>query len=118
MINVRLDPRLWARVKVVAGQRGITLERWVAEALDAHLAQHQERGSQPAIAGAEGPLTELARRVAALEWAVDHLAQAIAADMPAASAAGGEGPGGGAVEDGATMEAESDAIVACAHSVE
>ena len=108
MINVRLDPQLWVRVKGAAGERGITLERWVAEALDAHIAlQQRGRGAQPAAAGADLPLTDLARRVAALEWAVDHLARAIDADLPDGPAAESEAAGSAAAAADGTMAAAS-----------
>ena len=81
MINVRLDPRLWTRAKVAAGQRGITLERWVTEALEAHLAhQPQVRVPDASDLGSPAP-SELARRVASLEEAVEQLAQAIGAAL-------------------------------------
>ena len=37
MVNVRLNPGLWGRAKAAAGHRGITLERWMSEAIEAHL---------------------------------------------------------------------------------
>ena len=105
MTNIRLDPALWARVKAAAGERGTTLERWVSEALERHLA----RGAQPARAdGTPGPgpsrhaqpqdgappadaLQALHWRVEALEQAVDFLANEVGAGF----ARGGAPPAGG-----------------------
>jgi hypothetical protein len=99
MTNIRLDPALWARVKGAAGQRGITLERWVTEALEAQLYRGApaESGAGPvdgpleASAGAPGgerpgapedPLQALHWRVEALEHAVDYLAGVVGAGFP------------------------------------
>ena len=111
MINVRLDPRLWARAKVAAGQRGITLERWVTEALEAHLA-HQPRVPHFDSTDLDWPApSELARRVAALEEAVEQLVQAIGAGLVEEPAAG-FGPSGSAVgEVGGMLTSADDAGV-------
>ena len=102
MINVRLNPEVWKRAKACASERGTTLERWVTEALEAHVAR-QARG-RAAGAGAEAPSaangadSELAWRVAALEQAVDHLAAQMSAVVPGGVAAvigGGSVPAGG-----------------------
>ncbi|MBI3973822.1 MAG: hypothetical protein HY332_21300 [Chloroflexi bacterium] len=95
MVNVRLNPGLWTRVKAAAGEQGTTLERWVTEALEAHLSRH--------AAGKDGvsePNPELQRyedlswRVAALEGAIDYLANAIGAGLP-----GGTAPNAAATPD-------------------
>jgi hypothetical protein len=88
MINVRLSPELWQRAKAAAGARGMTLERWVTDALEAHLVQEPR-----AKAVDEG---DLAWRVAALEQAVDYLASAIGAGFPDQSPAP-NGPASGAL---------------------
>lgn len=75
MINVRLNPELWQRAKAAAGARGLTLERWVTDALEAHL-DHDAPGSTPS------EQSDLAWRVAALEQAVDYLASAMGAGFP------------------------------------
>ena len=76
MINVRLNPELWNRAKAAAGERGQTLERWVTDALDAHVTA--TRTGAAGAAGTEGDvgpaMADLTWRVAALEQAVDHLA--------------------------------------------
>ena len=78
MVNVRLNPVLWSRAKADAGRRGITLERWMAEAIDAHLerdaADHADRGALTSHS--------LEWRVAALEEAVDYLASSVGAGLP------------------------------------
>lgn len=95
MTNVRLDPTLWARVKATAGARGVTLERWVAEALEAHIARYEAQPaghSAPTAARATataGDLQDLYWRVEALEAAVDYLAGAIGAGFPPSSPSGG-----------------------------
>jgi hypothetical protein len=84
MINVRLNPRLWDRAKAAASERGTTLERWVTEALEAHIARQQ--GRAPVASGASSTTeSELAWRVSALEQAVDYLAQAMGAGLPGGS---------------------------------
>jgi hypothetical protein len=107
MTNIRLDPDLWARVKAVASQRGMTLERWVSDALEAHLQPDPASGGaapdgiarRTINAGAEGgspghddtsgdgqaPGAEtqaLHWRVEALEAAVDYLASVVGSDFP------------------------------------
>ena len=78
MVNVRLNPALWGRAKADAGRRGITLERWMAEAIDAHL----ERDDAHGVDGSAKPNQSLEWRVAALEEAVDYLASSIGAGLP------------------------------------
>ena len=78
MVNVRLNPVLWGRAKADAGRRGITLERWMAEAIEAHL--DREEANVP-DGGAQGNQS-LEWRVAALEEAVDYLATSIGAGLP------------------------------------
>lgn len=92
MINVRLNPQLWARAKAAASNRGTTLERWVTEALEAHIAAQQGGSAARSNNGDEASAmeSELAWRVSALEQAVDYLAQAIGAGLP------GGGPGAAA----------------------
>ncbi len=80
MINVRLDPEVWKRAKAAAGERGQTLERWVTDALEAHIAVTRSGGAS--AAGADGvaggaDMAELTRRVTELEQAVDYLAQQV-----------------------------------------
>lgn len=78
MVNVRLNPVLWGRAKADAGRRGITLERWMAEAIESHL-------DREAASSAEGdaPANQsLEWRVAALEEAVDYLASSMGAGLP------------------------------------
>jgi HicB-like protein involved in pilus formation len=91
MINVRLSPELWKRAKSAAGERGQTLERWVTDALEAHIAA--TRGGAPggataaAATSANGAeMGELTWRVSALEQAVDYLANQMGAGLPAAAA--------------------------------
>ena len=92
MINVRLSPELWKRAKSAAGERGQTLERWVTDALEAHIAATRGGPSGGAGPGA-GPspngteMGELTWRVSALEQAVDYLASQMGAGLPAAAAA-------------------------------
>lgn len=79
MINVRLNPELWNRAKAAAGERGQTLERWVTDALNAHVTATRTGGAGGAGgAGTEGDVrpavADLTWRVSALEQAVDHLA--------------------------------------------
>jgi hypothetical protein len=50
MTNIRLDPELWARVKAAASERGTTLERWVSDALEAHM--HSPRSGGASAPGA------------------------------------------------------------------
>jgi hypothetical protein len=117
MTNIRLDPVLWARVKGAAGQRGITLERWVSEALEAQLYRGGSAATEPAAppAAAENgapppapggadaaapadPLRALHWRVEALEQAVDYLAGVVGAGFPLSAgeaAAGGRPAAGG-----------------------
>ena len=91
MINVRLDPQVWARAKACASERGTTLERWVTEALEAHVARQRRGTAAGADAGATSAAgsaeSDLAWRVAALEQAVDHLAAQIIAVVPGGVAA-------------------------------
>jgi hypothetical protein len=108
MTNIRLDPALWARVKAAAGQRGITLERWVSEALETNLQRDAQAAGEPAPgdgrtqhpaevdgtgapgapggSGAQGvpadALQALHWRVEALEQAVDYLAGIVGAGFP------------------------------------
>jgi hypothetical protein len=92
MINVRLSPELWKRAKAAAGERGQTLERWVTDALEAHIAA--TRGGTAAVpavgataaAGNGAELGELTWRVSALEQAVDFLASQMGGGFPAAGA--------------------------------
>lgn len=74
MINVRLNPELWQRAKAAAGAKGLTLERWVTDALEAHLDQDTD--------GSTSEGSDLAWRVAALEQAVDYLASTMGAGFP------------------------------------
>lgn len=117
MTNIRLDPALWTRVKSAANERGTTLERWVAEALEAHLqtapswsghapAVQDERAPDRTIAptakASDGlPETPEARadelqalrwRVQALEAAVDYLAGVVGAGFPPGSSRKGSQP--------------------------
>jgi hypothetical protein len=80
MVNIRLSEALWNRAKASAGERGMTLERWVTDALEAHICGSAQGagGAPPAPAGDDG----LAWRVAALEAAVDYLAQATGVGFP------------------------------------
>ena len=93
MINVRLSPELWKRAKAAAGERGQTLERWVTDALEAHIAATRggaaaPPGGAPAAAAANGAeLGELTWRVSALEQAVDYLASQMGAGLPAGAGA-------------------------------
>ena len=90
MINVRLSPELWKRAKAAAGERGQTLERWVTDALEAHISATRGAGPAGATAtpGANGAeMGELTWRVSALEQAVDYLANQMGAGLPAAAAA-------------------------------
>lgn len=82
MVNVRLNPVLWQRAKAAASARGITLERWVTDALEAHL---DHDGSE-----SEDEPTDLAWRVAALEQAVDYLASMVGG-FPSRGPAGSAG---------------------------
>ncbi len=85
MINVRLDPEVWKRAKAAAGERGQTLERWVTEALEAHIAVTRAGGAALAANGAGAiDLAELTRRVTELEQAVDYLATQIVSGQPSA----------------------------------
>src|SRR6266498_1599823 len=87
MINVRLNPELWKRAKSAAGERGQTLERWVTDALEAHIAA--TRGGPPTTGGASTNGTELGDltwRVSALEQAIDYLASQIGGGFPTAAA--------------------------------
>ena len=94
MINVRLNPGLWSRAKAAASERGTTLERWVTEALEAHISDHG-RADGAVSATTSAAESELAWRVSALEQAVDYLAQSMGAGLPggmtgSAAAGGGE----------------------------
>ena len=78
MVNVRLNPVLWGRAKADAGRRGITLERWMAEAIETHLDREAANS-----ADGDGPANQsLEWRVAALEEAVDYLASSMGAGLP------------------------------------
>ncbi len=80
MVNVRLNPGLWGRAKANAGHRGITLERWMSEAIEAHLDRPGDSASE---VGSKGPtVADLAWRVGALEQAVDYLAASVGATLP------------------------------------
>jgi hypothetical protein len=99
MINVRLNPELWKRAKSAAGERGQTLERWVTDALEAHIAA--TRGGAPAAAGAStngAELGDLTWRVSALEQAIDYLASQIGGGFPGAAPAGAATAAAGADE--------------------
>lgn len=111
MTNIRLDPALWMRVKAAAGEHGTTLERWVSDALEAHLSPATlGRGADPtpdgksdpvqsapaAMLGSssatgsavtapnadDGELQALQWRVEALEATVDYLAGIVGAGFP------------------------------------
>ncbi len=84
MINVRLNPELWNRAKAAAGERGQTLERWVTDALDAHITATRSGGADGAgTEGDVGPVVaDLTWRVGALEQAVDHLASQLGGGFP------------------------------------
>lgn len=82
MVNVRLNPSLWGKAKSDAGRRGITLERWMSEAIAAHLAR--ESAADTVATTENGPTLEW--RIAALEEAVDYLASSIGASLPGAQA--------------------------------
>ena len=91
MINVRLSPELWKRAKAAAGERGQTLERWVTDALEAHIAATRGGTSAGAAQGAAAApangaeMGELTWRVSALEQAVDYLASQMGAGLPTAA---------------------------------
>ena len=93
MINVRLSPELWKRAKAAAGERGQTLERWVTDALEAHIAATRGGAAAGPAGGTAGAaangveMGELTWRVSALEQAVDYLASQMGAGLPAASGA-------------------------------
>ncbi len=88
MVNVRLNPGLWGRAKAAAGHRGITLERWMSEAIEAHLDRVDHT---PSEAGSTGPtVADLAWRVAALEQAIDYLVSCMGAGLPGAHATSGD----------------------------
>jgi hypothetical protein len=89
MINVRLSPELWKRAKSAAGERGQTLERWVTDALEAHIAATRGGGASSGAPAANGAadLGDIAWRVSALEQAVDFLAGQLGGGFPAASPA-------------------------------
>lgn len=92
MINVRLDPEVWARAKASAGENGTTLERWVTAALESHI--ERSRTQRDTTVAATSSTDELAWRVAALEQAVDYLAGKLDAGFPTGmgrSAAGESG---------------------------
>ncbi len=86
MINVRLNPELWNRAKAAAGERGQTLERWVTDALAAHITATRTGGTGDGGAGTEGDVgpavADLTWRVGALEQAVDHLASQLGGGFP------------------------------------
>ena len=88
MVNVRLNPGLWGRAKAAAGHRGITLERWMSEAIEAHLDHVGDHASE---AGSTGPtVADLAWRGAALEQAIDYLASSVGAGLPGTRATSGD----------------------------
>jgi hypothetical protein len=124
MINVRLNPELWNRAKAAAGERGMTLERWVSDALEAHIGAQRGRVAGPVANGAPGAaasdatragsaggaggagaavdVNDLAWRVSALEQAVDYLAGQLGGfGKPPAEAAAGPQSGRGAATRGA-----------------
>lgn len=78
MVNVRLNPVLWGRAKADAGRRGITLERWMAEAIEFDLDRERAITSDGGVPANKG----LEWRVAALEEAVDYLASTMGAGLP------------------------------------
>jgi hypothetical protein len=88
MINVRLSPELWKRAKAAAGERGQTLERWVTDALEAHIAATRGGTAGPSRStnGNAGD-GDLAWRVSALEQAVDFLASQLGGGFPSAAPA-------------------------------
>lgn len=94
MINIRLSPELWNRAKAAAGERGMTLERWVTDALETHIAQQRGGTSENGAASRGGStvnVIELEWRVGALEQAVDHLASQLGGGFPGgAQAASGD----------------------------
>lgn len=69
---------LWGRAKADAGRRGITLERWMAEAIEGHL----EGDSEARTGGSSAADQSLEWRVKALEEAVDYLASSMGAGLP------------------------------------
>ncbi len=93
MINIRLNPELWNRAKAAAGERGMTLERWVTDAIEGYITV-QRGGVDGASTGALGAgsasgagsaqVDELAWRVSALEQAVDFLASQLGGGFPGA----------------------------------
>ncbi len=88
MVNVRLNPGLWGRAKASAGHRGITLERWMSEAIEAHLDHVGDGASESASTGPT--VADLAWRVAALEQAIDYLASSVGAGLPGTPASSGD----------------------------
>ena len=112
MINVRLNPELWNRVKAAAGERGMTLERWVTGALEAHIAAQRGAQSNPpgsAAGGAAVDHGDLAWRVSALEQAVDYLASQIGAGFPDRTGAPATDAGGAMNGDGTVAPAPGGA---------
>jgi hypothetical protein len=107
MTNIRLDPDLWARVKAAAGERGTTLERWVSDALEAHMQPDPPGGAPPGGATPGGAPRDEAQstvssetqalhwRVAALEAAVDYLAGVVGGGFRRAGAHPADDPGTG-----------------------
>jgi hypothetical protein len=88
MINVRLNPELWKRAKSAAGERGQTLERWVTDALEAHIAATRGAAGATSPASTNGTeLGDLAWRVSALEQAIDYLATQMGAGLPTSASA-------------------------------
>jgi hypothetical protein len=86
MINIRLNPELWNRAKAAAGERGMTLERWVTDAIEQHIALQRGDGTAGSAngvpAGGGNEVSELAWRVSALEQAVDFLASHLGGGFP------------------------------------
>jgi hypothetical protein len=99
MINIRLDPEVWKRAKAAAGERGTTLERWVTEALEAHIGRQRTAasgGADGATASTAGvDVSNLEWRISALEQAVDFLASQLGGGFASGTASAGAGPAGG-----------------------
>jgi hypothetical protein len=88
MINVRLNPELWKRAKSAAGERGQTLERWVTDALEAHIAATRGGAAAAPVSANGADLGDLTWRVSALEQAIDYLASQIGGGFPSAATPG------------------------------
>jgi hypothetical protein len=95
MVNIRLSEALWNRAKASAGERGMTLERWVTDALEAHICGSAKVAGGPVAGVTSAPVGDdgLAWRVAALEAAVDYLAQATGVGFPIDAPVDGAAPG-------------------------